>query len=123
MLRTLRSRLIISHILPILIVVPLMYIAMVYLLETQLFIPKLTEDLRGSARIITEISRAETYAPGSYHGIAYAMRQVEFDPNMRVIYMQPDGTMVYTNDPSYANYMQQQLDVPRWRVYRVAMKS
>jgi len=101
-----------SHILPILIIVPLMYIAMVYLLETQLFIPKLTEDLRGNARIITEISRTETFAPGNHRGIAYAMQQMQFDPNMRVIYMQPDGTMIYTNDPSYSNQMLEQLDVP-----------
>jgi len=111
-LHTLRSRMIFSHILPILIIVPLMYIAMVYLLETQLFIPKLTEDLRGNVRIITEMSRTETFAPGNYRGIVYAIQKMELDPDLRVIYMQPDGTMIYTNDPSYSNQIQKQLDVP-----------
>ena len=112
MFRSLRARLIFSHILPVIIVVPLMYIAMVYLLETQLLMPQLTEDLRGNARILTEISRTETFTRGNMNGIEFAMRQVQINPSMRVIYMEPDGTLVYTNDPSYANHLHQQLDVP-----------
>jgi two-component system sensor histidine kinase BaeS len=112
MFRSLRARLIFSHILPVIIVVPLMYIAMVYLLETQLLMPQLAENLRGNARILTEMSRTETITTGNVDGIEFAMRQVQINPNMRVIYMEPDGTLVYTNDPSYAHRMQQQLDVP-----------
>ena len=39
MFRSLRNRLILSHILPALLIIPVMGIAMLYVLETQLVLP------------------------------------------------------------------------------------
>jgi hypothetical protein len=48
MLRTLRRRLILSHVLPLLTIIPLMGIALTYVLETQVLLLNLTHDERRS---------------------------------------------------------------------------
>lgn len=57
MLRTLRNRLILSHVLPLLIIVPLLGVVLIYLLETQFLIPSLTRNLTDDAKLITELAR------------------------------------------------------------------
>jgi two-component system sensor histidine kinase BaeS len=57
MLRTLRGRLVLSHALPLLIIVPLMGIALVYVLETQLLLQSLSGDLLEQAQLVAEIAR------------------------------------------------------------------
>jgi signal transduction histidine kinase len=52
MVRSLRSRLIISHLLPLLIVVPLASLALIYTLETQLVLTELSETLTERANLI-----------------------------------------------------------------------
>lgn len=57
MLRTLRNRLILSHILPALIIIPLMGAAMVYVLETRLLLPTIYRNLAKEAELMAEITR------------------------------------------------------------------
>lgn len=57
MLRSLRNRLIISHILPALLIIPLMGVAMVYVLETRLLLPTIYRDLSKDATLMAEITR------------------------------------------------------------------
>ena len=57
MLRTLRNRLILSHILPALIIIPLMGAAMVYILETRLLLPTIYMNLAKEAELMAEITR------------------------------------------------------------------
>ena len=56
MFRTLQSRLVLSHILPLVIVIPLMYVSLSYLFETRLLLPRLAQNLVGDARLLTEIA-------------------------------------------------------------------
>jgi len=57
MFRTLRNRLIVSHILPALIIIPLMGAAMVYVLETRLLLPTVYKNLAKEAELMAEITR------------------------------------------------------------------
>jgi hypothetical protein len=57
MLKTLRNRLIFSHVLPLLVVVPLTGIALIYILETQILYPELTKQLLGDAKYVAEAAR------------------------------------------------------------------
>ena len=57
MFRTLRNRLILSHILPALLIIPLMGAAMVYVLETRLLLPVVYKDLAADAALMAEITR------------------------------------------------------------------
>ena len=58
--RTLRGRLILSHILPILIVVPLVSLGIIYLLETQVLLDDLSQDLGEQATLIAEVAENQT---------------------------------------------------------------
>jgi signal transduction histidine kinase len=57
MFRSLRNRLILSHILPVLLLIPLMGAAMVYILETRLLLPMVYRDLAKDATLMAEITR------------------------------------------------------------------
>lgn len=56
MLRTLRGRFILSHVLPLLVIVPLMGIALVYVLETRVLLPSIVDELIGDAALIAEVT-------------------------------------------------------------------
>lgn len=56
MLRTLRRRLVLSHILPLLVIIPLVGIALVYVLETQVVLANLSGELVGETVLVAEIA-------------------------------------------------------------------
>src|SRR5512146_2493603 len=58
MVRSLRNRLIFSHILPALLIIPLMGAAMVYVLETRLLLPTVYNNLAKEAKLMGEITRS-----------------------------------------------------------------
>lgn len=60
MFHTLRRRLILSHSLPLLVIIPIMGIALVYVLETQVLLTEIAEELTGDARLIAELSRVQS---------------------------------------------------------------
>ena len=57
MFRSLRNRLIFSHILPALLIIPLMGAAMVYVLETRLLLPTIYSNLAKEAKLMAEITQ------------------------------------------------------------------
>src|SRR4026209_2029114 len=57
MFRSLRNRLIFSHILPALLLIPLMGAAMVYVLETRLLLPTVYSNLAKEAKLMAAITR------------------------------------------------------------------
>jgi signal transduction histidine kinase len=57
MFRSLRNQLILSHILPALLIIPLMGAAMVYILETRVLLPMTYTELAKDALLIAEITR------------------------------------------------------------------
>src|ERR1043165_6018389 len=59
MFRSLRTRLIVSHILPALLIIPLMGAAMVYVLETRLLLPTVYGNLAKEAKLMAAITRNE----------------------------------------------------------------
>ena len=112
MLRSLRSRLVLSHILPLVVVVPLMSLALAYLLETRFLLPKLTQDLLNDARLLTTITRSDYLNFGEQANIQLVLLRLELNPQVRLVYLQPDGTLVYSNDPDFLARAGQQIDIP-----------
>ena len=53
-MRSLRSSFIISHLLPVLVVVPLVGLILIYLLETQIILTQMSEDISDKANLIAE---------------------------------------------------------------------
>ena len=62
-MRTLRSQLILSHILPLLIVVPLIGVILIYILETQVVLADLSNDLEQQAAMTAEVAADQRLPP------------------------------------------------------------
>ena len=109
MLRSLRSRLILSHILPLVIILPLMILALIYLLETQVLIPQFTQELLDNARVLTRVVEIQ---PGRVEEFTLVVSRADVDPNMRLVYLDKDGVLLYSNDPDILPYIGNTLMIP-----------
>lgn len=112
MLRSLRNRLIFSHILPALIIIPLMGAAMVYVLETRLLLPTVYNNLAKEAKLMGEVTRN--------YPIIWQNRQAaqvlvnSFSPylNGKVSVVTLDGHLLASSDPAATGITTQMLDLP-----------
>lgn len=98
-MRTLRARFVLSHILPILIVVPLASVALLYILETQVLLRQLANDINNQANKIalvavgtpdiwTDSEEANTY-----------IKNVSLYVEARVFLLDRNGRLLASNDP------------------------
>ena len=99
-LDSLRNRLILSHIVPLVVMIPLVGVALVYLLETQVLLPQLAAKLVGDARLLNEITRSEYELWGNPYFFQLMLSRVQLDPDVRVMFLTPDGRMLYSSDPA-----------------------
>ncbi len=60
MFRTLRSRLILSHVLPLLVIVPLIGILLINFLENNSLLPGLSRELTASATLLAKLSGSQS---------------------------------------------------------------
>ncbi|MGH2537998.1 MAG: sensor histidine kinase [Candidatus Promineifilaceae bacterium] len=98
---TLRSRFILSHILPVLVVVPLVGAALIYLLQTQLLLNNLADGLTQQAQIVAEelnrrpdIWQDPEQAQAFVHGLALLS-----SGNLSLL--RPDGELWATSNPAW----------------------
>jgi len=112
MLRTLRNRLILSHVLPLLIIIPLMGVAIIYALETQVLLPSLSKELAGEAGLLAEIASSQ---PEIWKDPAFAqdiLTQARPYLAARVMWLAPDGRLLASSDPTDADRLGQLLGIP-----------
>lgn len=112
MLRTLRGRFILSHVLPLLVIVPLMGIALVYVLETRILLPSIVDELTGDAALIAEIT---SYDPETWHEPARAQAVLDRLGSMltvRVMFLDPTGQLLASSDPLDGERLDQVLARP-----------
>jgi signal transduction histidine kinase len=101
MFRSLRSRLIISHVLPFLIVLPLLNLALIYTIESQFLTPQLAGDLQEQARLAAQLVRIQGNDQDALSQALQAFQQISPGVQAQIIYLTPDGDLLYTNDPAY----------------------
>jgi two-component system sensor histidine kinase BaeS len=102
MIDTLRQRLILSHVLPLLIIIPVLGIALIYVLETQILIPNLSTELVQETAIIAELARDQV---DMWRDPAEAQRFVaRLDPGLgaRIILLDAQGRILASSDPADA---------------------
>lgn len=107
MLDTLRQRLIVSHVLPLLIIIPVLGISLMYILETQILLPNLSVELVQEAAMIAELGRdygSMWQNPGRAQ--AFVTR---LDPLLgaRIILLDSYGRILASNDPTYVRRLGQ----------------
>lgn len=112
MLRTLRNRLILSHVLPLLIIIPLMGVVIIYALETLVLLPSLSKELAGEASLLAEIASNQ---PEVWENPDFAQDiLIQARPYLvaRVMWLAPDGRLLASSDPVDVDRLGQTLEIP-----------
>ncbi len=112
MFRSLRNRLIFSHIIPVLLIIPLMGAAMVYVLETRLLLPMVYRMLIQDAGLMSEITRNQ---PAFWQNELAAKALVDgVSPYLggRVSLVSLDGLLLASSDSSVPGVGTPILDLP-----------
>ncbi len=112
MLNTLYRRLIVSHVLPLLLAIPLMGIAFVYVLETQVLLPNVAYEATGQAVLVAELAADR---PEVWLDPAQAQALVDrVAPRLTAQVMLLDwrGRLLASSDPADAGRIGQRPDLP-----------
>lgn len=110
-MNSLRNRLILSHILPVIFVIPMAGIALFYLIETQFLLPKLADDITADARYLAEVSRADFELFGNPIFVANMLDRVRLDPAIQVMFLNPQGDLLYSTDSADVSQSDSQVEV------------
>jgi two-component system sensor histidine kinase BaeS len=112
MFRTLRRRLILSHVLPLLVIIPVMGITLIYVLETKVLLADLSRELTSNAILITDLAGDK---PDLWHDPVKAQTfvdNVSQHLTSRVMLLDPEGRLLASNDPAEAKRLGQIIDLP-----------
>jgi signal transduction histidine kinase len=107
MLSSLRNRLILSHVLPFLIIIPIMGIVLIYVIETQSLLPALKEDINSDAQLLVAITYDH---PEIWQDPALAqafLQQWHASPDKMIMFFGPDGRLLASSSPSDASQIGQ----------------
>ncbi len=111
-MRSLRGRFILSHILPTLVVIPLMGILLVYLLETQVLLSNLSTEVTGQAELIAQLAM-------EYNSVWVDPVQAQIFVDhfstivtARIMLLDSQGHLLASSDPQDINHIGQVLDLP-----------
>jgi two-component system sensor histidine kinase BaeS len=99
-MRSLRTRLILSHILPLLVVVPLVGIALIYFLETQVLLPNLSAELTHQAILTADIAQDH---PDIWQNPASArafVARYSVHHQSQVMLLDPTGKLLASSNPA-----------------------
>lgn len=100
MLKSLRNRLVLSHLLPSLIIIPLMGVLLIYAVETQILLPTLTRELRGDALLLSEILRNRPETWQNPETAQNTLTQITPNLSARSMLLDSTGHILATNNPA-----------------------
>lgn len=111
-MQSMRSRLLLSHILPVLITTPVMAIALIYVLETRVILVNLSASLVRQATLIAETaSESPTIWRDATAAQAFVIRfQQELTPQLMIL--DPAGRLLASSDPVDVPSLGQALAIP-----------
>jgi two-component system sensor histidine kinase BaeS len=111
-MRTLRGRLVLSHLLPMLVVVPAIGIVLIYLLQTQMLLVGLSEEMTQQALLIAELANSqEDIWLDSARAQSFVTR-LDLILEARVMIIDPQGCLLASSDPTDASFLGQWISVP-----------
>jgi hypothetical protein len=105
MLGTLRWRFVLSHVLPLAIIIPVMGIALIYVLETQVLLGVLSQELEGQTLLAAKIAAVR---PEIWHDPEQAqafVAEVGVDVGTPVMLLDAQGNLLASKEPSDAERM------------------
>ncbi len=114
-MRSLRVRLIVSHVLPLMIVIPLVGVALTYLLETQVLLAGSSNELELQAALVADAAAQNPQIWYSPLQASAFVSQVGGRLSARMMMLSADGTLLATNDTAFRDQLGEILDVPGLR--------
>jgi two-component system sensor histidine kinase BaeS len=112
MMRTLRGRLILSHILPLLLIVPIVGFALVYVLETQVLLADFSHELAQHGALSADLASAR---PAIWSDAAEAHQFVtlfSIRSQSSVMLFDAQGNLLAASEPGYDERLGQPLTLP-----------
>jgi signal transduction histidine kinase len=112
LLDTLRRRLVLSHVLPLLVIIPIMGITLIYVLETNVLLAELSRELVGHAALAAELSKDQPHVwddPVLAGDFANRVSQYLI---VRVMVIAPDGRLLASSDQADAGRLGQVMNYP-----------
>ena len=104
-MRTLRGRFILSHILPILIVIPLFGIGLIYILETEVLLAELSEDIGARANLIANVVNSQSDLWDDPERAASFVSGMGVISQGQIYLLEADGDLLATNDPNLTDHI------------------
>ena len=110
MFRNLRSRLILSHALPLLVIIPIIGVALTNLIETRVLLPSLSRALMTNAILLANVTgdQSELWSNPKY--AEYYLTHLRHDISARVEFLTPGGQLLASSDPTEAQMLGMVLD-------------
>ena len=112
MLRSLRNRLIFSHALPLLITLPILGIALIYVVETRYLFPNLTNNLEEDAKLIADIARDHPEIWEDQRVAQDLLGRIGPGRAERLMLLTPEGYLMASTDPADASRPKQPIKIP-----------
>jgi two-component system, OmpR family, sensor histidine kinase BaeS len=113
-MRSLRARFILSHILPLLVIVPLVGAALVYLIETQVLLETLSGDLTRQAVLVAEITSENAFVWYDPDAARAFLEQVGPQLTAGLTLIDPAGRILASNQPALGNEAGPTVDKKDW---------
>jgi two-component system sensor histidine kinase BaeS len=114
MFGTMRWRFILSHIVPLLIIVPLMGIALIYALETQVLLTTLARELTGQASLVAKLAQAQPDIWRDPAGAQAFATEAASAVEARLMLLDPEGHILASSDPTDTGHFGQVLKPAGW---------
>jgi len=100
MFRSLRSRLILSQVIPLLVIIPIMGVALVRLIETRVLLPSLSRALMNNAVLMANLAGNEQELWSNPAYADYYLTHLRQNITTQVMFLTPDGQLMASSDPS-----------------------
>lgn len=111
-MRSLRTRLIISHILPLLVIVPLVGIALIYVLETQVLLPNLSAELTRQASLTADLTNDNPDIWRNPVTAGLFVARFSAHHQSEVMLLDSTGKLLGTSDVEAVKWLGQTIDLP-----------
>ncbi|MFQ5612206.1 MAG: ATP-binding protein [Anaerolineae bacterium] len=111
-MRTLRSRLIISHLLPLLIAAPLISLSLIYILQTQVALANLSNELTKQAALVAETVGDQATLWSDPDQAQVLVTRINRQVTAQIMLLDPQGQILASSDPEDVENLGQLLDHP-----------
>ena len=103
MFRSLRARLVLSHALPLLVIMPIIGAALTNIIETRVLIPSLSRALMTNAVLLANVTGDETALWTNPAYSEFYLTHLRHDISAKVQFISPDGRLLASSEPTEAS--------------------